>query len=160
MDEDTFKKYKSFVNYYIHQVNLMRFLMGEPYSVTHADEAGVLLVAKSESGVTGIIEMAPYNTTRDWQEAALVCFEKGWIRLDMAPPLAANRPGQVTMFRDPGEAMPETIVPSLPWVSSMRQQAVNFVSAVRGKGKPPCEAEEGLEDLRVARQYVRLLTDV
>jgi hypothetical protein len=38
----------------------------------------------------------------------------------------------------------------------MRQQAANFVAAVRGEGKPPCEAAEALEDLKVARSYVEL----
>jgi hypothetical protein len=39
----------------------------------------------------------------------------------------------------------------------MKQQAINFVSAIKGETKPPCEAEEALEDLRMARDYIRLL---
>jgi hypothetical protein len=62
------------------------------------------------------------------------------------------------MMRDPGEGKtPETIVPMLPWVHAMRQQAVNFVSAIKGESKPPCEAEEALQDLIIARDYIRLL---
>jgi hypothetical protein len=38
----------------------------------------------------------------------------------------------------------------------MRQQAMNFVSAIRGEIRPPCEAAEALEDLKVARDYIRL----
>jgi len=68
MDEQTYKDYVSFVNYYIHQVNLLRHLLGEPYHVTYADPSRVLLVAQSESGVAGVIEMSPYFTTIDWQE--------------------------------------------------------------------------------------------
>ena len=37
-----------FVNYYIHQVNLMRHLLGEPYKVTYADKTGVLLAVQSD----------------------------------------------------------------------------------------------------------------
>ena len=40
--------YFGFVNYYIHQVNLLRYLLGEPYRVTFADRGGVLLAAKVE----------------------------------------------------------------------------------------------------------------
>ena len=43
MDEATCDQYVTFVNYYIHQVNLLRYLLGEPYQVTYADPAGVLL---------------------------------------------------------------------------------------------------------------------
>ncbi|MDI6827513.1 MAG: Gfo/Idh/MocA family oxidoreductase, partial [Armatimonadota bacterium] len=77
MDEETFKEYTAFVNYYIHQVNLMRHLLGEPYKVIFADPSGVVLVVQSESGIAGTIEMSPYRTTIDWQESALIAFEKG-----------------------------------------------------------------------------------
>ncbi|MFH2068481.1 MAG: Gfo/Idh/MocA family oxidoreductase, partial [Candidatus Omnitrophota bacterium] len=80
--------YIEFVNYYIHQVNLMRYLLGEPYRVVFADKAGVLFVAESRSGITGTIEMTPYQTTLDWQESALVCFEKGYVKLELPAPLA------------------------------------------------------------------------
>ena len=42
---------RAFVNYYIHQVNLLRYLLGESYRVSYADPAKVLLIAHSESGV-------------------------------------------------------------------------------------------------------------
>jgi hypothetical protein len=41
-------------------------------------------------------------------------------------------------------------------VHAMRQQAANFVAAIRGERKPPCEAAEALEDLKIAREYIRL----
>ena len=59
MDEETQGKYSSFVNYYIHQVNLMRYLLGEDYHVDYADPSGVVLAVQSESGVAGTIEMSP-----------------------------------------------------------------------------------------------------
>ncbi len=158
MDEETYRQYVSFVNYYIHQVNLMRHLLGEPYHPTYADPSGVLMAVQSESGVAGSIEMSPYNTTVAWQESALVAFEHGYVKLELPAPLASNQPGRVEILRDPGDGVtPETIVPQLPWVHSMRQQAINFVRAIKGEAKPPCEAAEALEDLRVAREYMRLL---
>jgi len=160
MDRQTYEEYIAFVNYYIHQVNLMRYLLGEPYRVAYASPSGVLLVAESRSGVTGTIEMSPYVTTVDWQESALVCFERGYVRLRLPAPLAINRPGEVEVMRDPGGATPSTVRPRLPWVHAMRQQAANFLKAIRGEAPPPCEAEEALEDLKVARDYIRLLRGV
>ena len=157
MDGESFKLYVSFVNYYIHQVNLMRYLLGEPYRVVYADRAGVLLVAESESGVTATLEMAPYETSIDWQESALVAFQRGYVRIELPAPLAANRPGRVEIFADRGDgATPTLTVPQLPWISAMRQQAMNFVKAIKGEAEPPCQAPEALEDLKVAREYLRL----
>ena len=151
------KWYWEFVNYYIHQVNLLRYLLGEEYRVTYADPSGVLLAAQSASGVAATIEMSPYSTSHAWQESALVCFEKGWISLELPAPVALNRPGKVTLFRDhqPGAA-PQTITPDLPWEHAMRSQAKNYVAAVRGEIAPLCEAAEALLDLEIARDYLRL----
>lgn len=157
MDAQTYRKYLAFVNYYIHQVNFMRYLLGEPYKVTFADPSGVLMAIQSDSGVAGTIEMTPYKTTVSWEESALVAFEHGWIKIELPAPMAINRPGKVTVMRDPGNgATPETITPTLPWIHAMKQQAINFLAAVRGERKPMCDAFEAMEDLRVSRDYIRL----
>jgi len=158
MDTPTAKEYEAFVNYYIHQVNLMRFLVGEPYKVSYADPAKVLLVAHSTSGVPCTIEMAAYQTSIDWQETALVGFERGYVKLTLPAPLAHNRPGTVEILKDPGKgATPVTMHPQMPWVHAMRNQALNFIKAIRGDQPAPCLSPEALEDIRVAREYIRLL---
>jgi predicted dehydrogenase len=156
MDGATFKQYTSFVNYYIHQVNLMRYLLGEAYEVKYAHPSGVMLAVTSKSGVCGVIEMTPYRTTVTWEEQALVAFEKGYVRLDLPAPLASNRCGRVTIMRDPGGKTPEVVMPEMPSVHAMRQQAMNFVKVVAEGASPPCEATEALEDLKAAREYIRL----
>jgi len=157
MDKDTYNAYISFVNYYIHQVNLMRYFLGESYEVTYADPSGVMLAGRSKSGIGCVIEMTPYRTTIDWQESVLIAFERGYIELKLPAPLAINRPGRVEIFKDPGDGKtPETIIPQLPWIHAMKQQAINFIKAIKGEMKPMCEAAEAMEDLRVARQYIKL----
>jgi predicted dehydrogenase len=159
MDKATNDLYWGFVNYYIHQVNLMRHLLGETWKVTYAAPSGVLLAGESASGVTCSIEMSPYQTTLDWQEHALVCFQKGWLRLELPAPLTINRAGRLEIFRDPGNGVtPKTEIPQLPWAGAMLQQARNFVAAVQGRQPPLCTAEDALEDIRLAREYIRLKT--
>lgn len=158
MDKPTNDAYISFVNYYIHQVNLLRFLRGEPYQATYVDPGSVVLIGRSQSGVTCNIEMSPYQTTVDWQESALVCFEKGWVKVELPAPLAYNRPGKVTIYKDPGAgATPMLYSLELPWIHAMRQQALNFIAAIQDQANPPCEAAEAMEDLKVARDFIRLL---
>jgi hypothetical protein len=105
--------------------------------------------------------MAAYSTTLDWQETALVAFERGYVKLRLPAPLARNRAGEVEIFKDPGQgAVPTTTIPQFPWVHAMRNQALNFIKAVRGEAPAPCLAPEALEDLRVARAYIKLLKGV
>jgi predicted dehydrogenase len=159
MDKATNDAYIGFVNYYIHQVNLIRHLVGESWQAQYADRAGHLLAGVSASGVTCTLEMSPYSTTVDWQESALACFEHGWVKLELPAPLAVNRPGRVEIFRDPGKGVtPRTEIPQLPWVHAMWQQARNFVAALRGERPPMCTAEDALADIQLARAYIRLKT--
>jgi predicted dehydrogenase len=161
MDAKTYDEYIAFVNYYIHQVNLMRHLLGENYTVSYADPNQVLFVAETTSGVTGTIEMSPYTNTIRWDESVLVAFEHGFIKIDLPAPVSSNRPGRVEIMRDPGkDTVPTTLVPDLPWVHAMRQQAINFCRAVRGEIPPMTEAHEALQDLQIARDYIRLLRGV
>lgn len=150
------RDYVGFVNYYIHQVNYMRYMLGEEYKVTFADKSGVLLAVESKSGITGTIEMSPYRTTIDWEESILVAFEKGYVKIELPAPTTINRPGRVEVFSDPGNTTPLRSSPSLPWVHAMRQQAVNFVKVCRGEIEPPCTAAEAVEDLKIAESYIKL----
>lgn len=155
-NKETGEAYNSFVNYYIHQVNAMRFLMGEPYKVTFADKSGVLMVAESSSGICGTLEMATYNNSVDWQESLFVGFEKGYISVGLPAPLASQQAGRVTIMQDNGKGTPLTIQPHMPRISAMKNQAGNFLAAVRGEKPAPCESWEALEDLKIAEAYVKM----
>ena len=99
MDKATYDAYIGFVNYYIHQVNFMRYMLGETYHVSYAAPSGVLLAVESASGIAGVIEMSPYQTSIDWQESILVAFEHGYVKIELPAPLASNRPGRVEILR-------------------------------------------------------------
>lgn len=146
--------YGGFVNYYIHQVNLMRYLLGGDYEVLYADPKGITMTVQSTNAVIGVFEMNPFTTTLDWQESALVAYERGWIRLELPAPMVIDQPGRVTVFSE-GAIGPFTVTPVLkPW-HAMRQQAANFLSAIRGEEHPLCGAEDALKDLQVAQQYIQ-----
>lgn len=154
-DKETGDAYNSFVNYYIHQVNAMRFLMGEPYQVSYADKSGALLVAESRSGICGTLEMSTYSNTVDWQESLFAGFEKGYILVELPAPLASQQAGRVTVMQDNGSGIPTTIQPHMPKLSAMKNQAKNFLAAVRGDKPAPCESGEALLDLRIAEEYIK-----
>ena len=87
------KAYDTFVNYYIHQVNAIRYLLGCDYQVDFADQAGHLLVGHGRNAASVVLEMAPWQNTLDWQESYLVCFEKGSVLVELPAPLANQQAG-------------------------------------------------------------------
>jgi predicted dehydrogenase len=154
-DSEVGEAYVSFVNYYIHQVNLLAYLLGERYRVSHADRSGVLLVAESETGIPGLIEMSPYRTATDWQEEALVAFEHGYVRVGLPPPLCRNRAGHVEAYLDRrGGTQAGREIPTLPHIGAMAAQARWFVRVCRDEIAPLCSVAESVEDLAVAYDYV------
>jgi len=156
MDEETGKLYDRFINYYIHQVNLLRFLLGEDYRIRFADRAGVTFTAESDSGITATLEMAAYHTRDHWEEAYTVCFEKGYIRIELPAPMARQHSGRVLVYRGVGEvtSMEEPVMRSR-W--AMSEQARRFVESVRD-GRPNISpAGDAVKDLEVSEQYIRCL---
>jgi len=153
MDNEARNRTIWFVNYYIHQVNLMRYLMGEDYHLTSAGR--YFYTAESESGVNGILELDTYNTSVDWQEQALVCFERGWVRIDLTAPLATQLSSTVSIYTDKGWDSKITS-PMMPNVCAMRNQAKNFLLALRGEKPAPCLSEEAVKDLYIAADYIRM----
>ena len=154
MSDSTRNKVIWFVNYYVHQVNFMRHLLSEDYHLTFADKH--FFSARSESGVNCILELEPYSTSVDWQEYALVCFERGWVRIDLPAPLAMQIAGNVTVYRDKGwDSSFESAV--LPNVCAMRNQAKNFLLAVKGERPAPCVSSEAVKDLRISMDYINMV---
>lgn len=152
----TSKLFTDFVNFSIHQLNLIRHLLGESYEIVYADPTKVLVIGRSASGLPITLEMAPYGTSVDWQETALATFAHGYVKLSLPAPLVLNQSGRVEIFRDNrklGES--GTFQPELPHEHAMRTQAKNFLRFVRGEAPPPCGAAEALEDLRVARSWLK-----
>ncbi|NBD24561.1 Gfo/Idh/MocA family protein [Paenibacillus glycinis] len=157
--EEQTRELDAFVNYYIHQVNAIRFFLGENYKLTFGDRAGVLLVGESDGGVTVSLEMAPYLTSVEWHEHILVAFENGFVRVDLPAPLVRQQAGKVTIYKDNARrGEPEISRPIMPNVSAMRSQARNFLAAVRGERPAPCLAKEALEDLVFARSYIDFMS--
>lgn len=155
MSLETETKYIAFVNYYVHQVNLIRYLLGEDYTVRHADPSGVLLAAESESGVPIVVEMGAYEVQDEWHEFYTACFERGKVELSLRAPMARHPAGEVRFYKG-GRSGGVYEKPVLPPLWSMAEQARIFVETVRQRKPCLSPAEDAVKDLEIAEQYVRL----
>ena len=153
------REYNDFVNYYIHQINTLRLLLGEDYHITYAEKSRILLVAESISHKPAVIELSPWYNTLDWQETYLLAFAKGWIRIELPAPLTINQPGRVTVYEDNGEhPTPKQWSPTLPHIDAMKNQATNFIKLIRGEKAAQCTAEEAVKDLENAREFIDIIS--
>jgi predicted dehydrogenase len=140
----------------VHPLNLLRYVLGERYRLVFVHVSGRLIAFESDSGIPATIEDTPYRLTVGFDEELLVAFERGYVRLRPAPPLAINRAGTLEIYRDPGfGTAPQLIAPQLPSIDPMRAQAANFLRLCRGEAAPPADADEGAEDIRLVADIVR-----
>lgn len=158
MSPEDGQRYNAFVNYFIHQVNLIRFLLGEDYEVVYADKSQAVLVGKSASGVTIILEMKPRGLKRSWEEYFMVSFDNGKIDLSVPAPMAQQNGGDVRVYWGGDDThIPTWERPVMPPVWSMLAQARHFIECVK-EGKPSrSPASAAVKDLGVAEQYIRCL---
>ena len=146
--------FPSFAGAHGHQFDLMRHLLGEPYEIAHVDPTGILLAVRGESGTPAVFEFTPYQSKSDWVEYAEVCFEHGYVRVELPAPLAINVAGTAEFFRDPeGAGTPEHIRPVLPHECAMRSQAHQFLEALRGSATPLCDAAQAHHSIQIAREW-------
>jgi len=152
--------YNGFINFYIHQVNLLRYLIDEDYEVTYVDPQSRILVAISESGVPCTLEMASYGLRNRWEEFYKICFDGGKIDLQIPVPMGRQRAGDVVIYKGSGfgnNNEPQAIRPMLPQRWAFREQARHFVECIR-EGKPTiAPAAEAIKDLEVSEQYIRCI---
>lgn len=162
MSEEMRQLYNSFVNFFIHQVNLLRYLLGEDYEVKYVDPAGRVFVAVSDGGVTCTLEMVGYGLQNNWDEFYKVCFERGKLDLQLPAPMAHQRCGDLRIYKQSGTdetGQPEVIQPVLPQRWAFLEQARHFVECIR-EGKPTAApAAEAYKDLEVSEQFVRRLLE-
>ncbi|MCC5876485.1 MAG: hypothetical protein JJU11_09740, partial [Candidatus Sumerlaeia bacterium] len=156
MTGDLGEKYIAFINFYIHQVNLIRFLLEEDFELEHVDGGEMVLVARSSSGVTVVLEMNTHALQGDWLEEYVAHFDRGLITMSLPAPMARQDTGKVSVYRHREEgAIVEQPQIDLAW--SMTEQAKRFVEEVRGEQPNVSPPEDAARDLEIAEAYIRLV---
>jgi predicted dehydrogenase len=153
-------QYIGFINFYIHQVNLLRYLIGEDYTVTYVDAGSRILVALSDSGVPCTLEMAPCGLRHSWEESYRICFERGRIDLQLPSPMARQRAGDVSIYTHSGfdgADVPQEARPVLPQRWAFLEQARHFVECLKTGTPTIAPASDAIKDLEVSEQYIRYL---
>lgn len=97
--EDMRKDYEHFVNVNGHDINLMRYIFGEPQdvnSVYYRKDRGALVVFDyKDFGVT--YSWSDTLQLTKWEEGIEICFERGSLKIDLPPAFLQNVPAKVTV---------------------------------------------------------------
>lgn len=143
--------YSNLLGVFCHDLNLMRYLLGDPKGVRHSHWAGAMAsVTVFDYGgfdcalETGMVPRVPFD------EGVRVNFEKGWLRLDVHAPLRLQAPATVTLYR---EGSIETITPAWGW--SFRREAQHFIDCIRQGKETESSGEDGVTDVALAEEMYK-----
>lgn len=147
---DQHAKYDRYLNTYCHNINLLRYLVGEPsfHSALLTGDTG--LVVLNCNGVPALLETGLVQHS-GWDEHVQVFFERGWVTIQTPAPLLRDVPATVTIYRGDKDSPFERL--ELPPSWAFRRQAEAFVADIRhGRNTISCSED--------ARRDVQLVEDI
>jgi predicted dehydrogenase len=146
--------YAWFLNVFLHDLNMLRFLAGGETQVRAVDfskKNGRLAMLDFET-FPAVLEMAEI-TSQDWHEGVEAVFERGRLSVHLASPMRRDAPARVELTR--ADAPAQTLQPEAPGSWAFRRQAEAFVADVRAARVPLASAADAVNDLRLAEAIWR-----
>ena len=155
----------SWTNYYSHQTNLARFLVGEDYRL---DTARLRRVEQAESifaqcvyepsGAQLYLDFAGEKTCH-WDEGFEVKFERAQLTGRVPSPMARRQVTQIECREVSSQGEGVVTTPMLDCVDGFAGQARHFVSAVRGDEQPLSLASEAVKEIEFSESLVQRLQE-
>lgn len=147
---EEFRWIDSWLNYYSHQTNLLRYALGEDYALIHYEHGPGrdIALVRGVSGVPACLEF-PHYRVPGWDEGFEVIFERLVVRVDLPAPMARQAAARVQLRRADGPGC-GTEAPYVPPVWAMEEQARGFVSAIGAQGPQLSPASEALKEVAFA----------
>jgi len=149
--------YNGTVGNFCHDINLMRFLLGDPAAVRHCSimEGKDMYTAR----IAAIFDYVKFNAVFEtggiqsewWDEEVKVYFEKGWIEIKLPPPLLQNAPARVTVHIN-GKGI-EQLAPKWSW--SFQREADHFIASIAKNQDFISSGEDSRKDLLVFEAMYR-----
>ena len=137
-------------NLYCHNINLMRYLLGEVRELRFAALDGpTRLMVFAMDGYDMVLELGRVSANF-WDEGMKVYFEDGWVEIHTPPPLLRNVPAGVSVYR--AGAIQQHAQPQAPRDWAFRRATAHFVAciqsgaAVRSSGADSIRDQELLEE--------------
>ena len=147
--------YAWFLNVFVHDLNILRWLFGSTPHVSAAD-------LRRPNGRTVLLDFGDFPAVLDmaetsgptWNEGVEATFERATLTIAFPPPLLRNVLATITL-RHAGSTTTIHPPPS-GWSWSFRRQAEAFVTDIRERRTPLADGRDSLEDLRLAEAIWRL----
>ncbi len=139
--------YYDFLHVHSHDVNLLRFFMGDDWQVVHADfRHHNRLVHVRFGDVLASFETTSNASVHGFEEGIKFYFEGGWLEVLLPPPLEMQGQAAVRAYIDADKTELRLLG---EWDWAFRRQAEHFIQCIRGETQCRSDAADSAGDLRL-----------
>jgi len=153
LDSEGRQQVQWMANVWSHNINLVRFLLGEDLKALSVTDHGPCSVIGLAAGDTLVSLEVGGMSGQWWDEVTTAYFADGYVDLKTPPPMLRNVPAEVERYRA-ATGLKDSPVPAWQW--SFRNQAEAFLRTVRGEEEPVNAGADALKDLEVIEDVFRL----
>ncbi|WP_050018381.1 Gfo/Idh/MocA family protein (plasmid) [Crocosphaera watsonii WH 8501] len=144
--------YAWFLNVYSHNINLLRYLLGQTPSVDYVrfhPQYGKVAVF-TFGDYSAVLEAGQF-AYRGWDEVSEIYFTNGRLRLESPPGMLKNVPTRVELYKGQGD-IHEVYRPQCHWTWAFRRQAEAFIEDIQQGREPIASGADAIEDIRLIEQ--------
>ena len=140
-------------NLYCHNINLLRFLLGEVRELRFATLDGpTKLMVFTMDGYDAVLELGRLSANF-WDEGVKVYFEDGWVEISTPPPLLKNVPARVSVYR--AGDIQQHAQPQAPRDWAFRRANAHFVSCIRSGAPVRSSGADSIRDQELLEEAFR-----
>jgi predicted dehydrogenase len=149
------QSYRTYLNVYCHNINLVRHLVGNPGDASFSSyHEGAKLLLMDYPTFPAAIETG-WLSASFWDERTEVYFRDGRITIDTPPPLLRNVPARIEIYR--AGSTQTHLQPVCPSDWSFRRSAEHFVDCIINDQTPRSSGEDSILDVELVESAFRKL---
>jgi len=157
LPEELVNDYRTYLNVYCHNINLLRYLIGDPESARFCSyHAGSKVLLMEYKDFPAIVETG-WLSAHFWDENTEVYLRDGRFRILTPPPLLRNVPADVEIYRA-GSVQTYTR-PAAGWDWSFRRSAEHFIDCILNDKTPISSGEDSMVDIRIVEEAFKRIPD-
>jgi len=157
LPEKLINDYRSYLNVYCHNINLLRHLIGDPVSARFCSyHPGGKVLLMEYKDFPAIVETG-WLSAQFWDENTEVYLRDGRFRILTPPPLLRNVPADVEIYRA-GSVQTYTR-PAAAWDWSFRRSAEHFIDCILNDKTPVSSGEDSMMDIRIVEEAFKGIVD-
>ncbi len=155
MPEEMVQDYRQYLNVYCHNINLVRYLLGDPERSHFASyhPGGKVMLMEYED-FAAIIETG-WLSASFWDESTEIYFRDGRVRILTPPPLLRNVPAEVELYRAGNTQVHQRLVAAWDW--SFRRSAEHFIDCILTDQEPRSSGRDSMIDIRIVEDAFKAL---